>query len=332
MIKFLASLLLLFGPTGLMAGISGKILLDPEWHDEIYLSLLTDFAEMNMANEELIIDRARIAEDGSFFFDDHDLPESERLYRIHVILKYDPPSTIIIGGRNNNHVHFIFQKGQEISIAQKEGKSFSGPSLIRGSEANDILNKYRELIVDRKKNRADSQRERELRDDAFKSDLEELMLSSKSRLATLFLIRMQCEIFGELPDLELIQGLIKVNGQEQSPYLEALQQDLRFREFEQNNVDPAESSGLDIFLILLAIAVLLLLVFAVMRLRRKKPGISQLSIKEREVLRYLKEGRPNKEIANELNIELGTVKSHVTSILQKLKLSSRKDILDRKDL
>jgi DNA-binding NarL/FixJ family response regulator len=49
----------------------------------------------------------------------------------------------------------------------------------------------------------------------------------------------------------------------------------------------------------------------------------QLSDKEMEVLSYLAEGKPNKEIANELNLAEPTVKMHVTAICRKIGAQNR---------
>jgi RNA polymerase sigma factor (sigma-70 family) len=53
-------------------------------------------------------------------------------------------------------------------------------------------------------------------------------------------------------------------------------------------------------------------------------GIDSLSTREKEVLDKLSEGKSNAEIGEELNIEVGTVKNHVHSILQKLGVSNRR--------
>ncbi len=57
-------------------------------------------------------------------------------------------------------------------------------------------------------------------------------------------------------------------------------------------------------------------------------GIDQpvdLTPREREVLDLIAEGLTNREIADRLYIEVGTVKNHVHSILQKLDVNSRED-------
>lgn len=53
--------------------------------------------------------------------------------------------------------------------------------------------------------------------------------------------------------------------------------------------------------------------------------ISQLTPREREILELIGQGLSNQDIADKLIIELGTVKNHVHSILQKLNVNSRVD-------
>lgn len=54
-------------------------------------------------------------------------------------------------------------------------------------------------------------------------------------------------------------------------------------------------------------------------------GGQQLTPRELEVLNLIAEGMSNRQIAEELVIEVGTVKNHVHNILRKLEVSSRED-------
>ena len=56
--------------------------------------------------------------------------------------------------------------------------------------------------------------------------------------------------------------------------------------------------------------------------------ISQLSVQEKRVLDLLKEGKSNKEISQELHIEVSTVKSHLNKIYSQLGVKGRKEIIN----
>lgn len=51
--------------------------------------------------------------------------------------------------------------------------------------------------------------------------------------------------------------------------------------------------------------------------------IAPLSRREMEILKYVAEGKPNKGIANTLNISEQTIKNHITSIMRKLNANDR---------
>lgn len=54
-------------------------------------------------------------------------------------------------------------------------------------------------------------------------------------------------------------------------------------------------------------------------------GYEELTPREKEVLDLISVGQSNQEIAEALTVEIGTIKNHVHSILDKLNVSSRKD-------
>lgn len=60
-------------------------------------------------------------------------------------------------------------------------------------------------------------------------------------------------------------------------------------------------------------------------LRHEMAEPSGLTRREREVLNLIKQNYSNREIANHLTIEVGTVKNHVHNILEKLSVNSRRD-------
>jgi DNA-binding NarL/FixJ family response regulator len=54
-------------------------------------------------------------------------------------------------------------------------------------------------------------------------------------------------------------------------------------------------------------------------------GVANLTPREAEVLELISRGFTNQEIADEMVIELGTVKNHVHNVLRKLNVSNRTD-------
>ena len=58
-----------------------------------------------------------------------------------------------------------------------------------------------------------------------------------------------------------------------------------------------------------------------------KENIENLSYREREIFDLIASGKSNKEIANEVNISVNTVKFHLKNIYEKLNIKSRKEAL-----
>jgi DNA-binding CsgD family transcriptional regulator len=58
----------------------------------------------------------------------------------------------------------------------------------------------------------------------------------------------------------------------------------------------------------------------------KSNVIDNLSLREHDIFNLIIEGNSNKEIANQLNISINTVKFHIKNIYDKLDVSSRKEV------
>lgn len=60
---------------------------------------------------------------------------------------------------------------------------------------------------------------------------------------------------------------------------------------------------------------------------KRPPDLEILTRRERQIAGLIKKGLSNREIAEELYISETTVKKHVSNIFEKLKISSRKDLM-----
>jgi DNA-binding NarL/FixJ family response regulator len=56
------------------------------------------------------------------------------------------------------------------------------------------------------------------------------------------------------------------------------------------------------------------------------PDLDLLTVREREVLRYIARGYAYKEVAHQLHIAVKTVETHVSAVLRKLQLSNRYEL------
>ena len=85
----------------------------------------------------------------------------------------------------------------------------------------------------------------------------------------------------------------------------------------------AMSQILNIVLVLLIVGLL----FYMTQYRQRKSASVILSKQEQAIKNLILEHKSNKEIASELFISVSTVKTHITSIYQKLQVSNRSDLI-----
>lgn len=127
--------------------------------------------------------------------------------------------------------------------------------------------------------------------------------------------------------LALLQDL-KESDIERSDYL-FLENKLAFLTTESTE-NKFQQSIVALLFLLLAVLGLLVLVF---KLKGKKSRLSvheaDLSRQERNIQGLILKGKSNKEIANELFISLSTVKTHISNIYNKLRVSNRQELLHK---
>ena len=80
--------------------------------------------------------------------------------------------------------------------------------------------------------------------------------------------------------------------------------------------------------VVLALIVILTGFYFRKNMQQAENPYSHLTVQERKVFDLLKEGKSNKEIADEFSVSVSTVKSHVNSIFSKLDVNSRREIMD----
>ncbi len=122
--------------------------------------------------------------------------------------------------------------------------------------------------------------------------------------------------------IEFFEYFLTKWDEKESSHLESFRQQLPLE---------LESDGTEIFPIVLGAFCLVAFGFILGKYGLgKRNRIKNLSVQERKILELLQRGATNKEISDQFNIGVNTVKSHVSSILTKMNLKSRKDILNTK--
>ncbi|MCP4180496.1 MAG: hypothetical protein GY756_22265, partial [bacterium] len=117
--------------------IKGRIEIDVSWEPLIYLSVINSFDVLNTASYDFLIYQAELDSRGYFEILDLDIPKDERIYRLHICKKGDPVSTIIIGGKDENFIHFIMKNNDNINIKINVDSPAFQNSIIKGHPANN---------------------------------------------------------------------------------------------------------------------------------------------------------------------------------------------------
>ncbi len=318
------------------ADIHGKVVLDESWERVIYLSAINSFDDFHTASYDFLIREAVLDSAGNFEMSDLLIPENDRIYRLHICKKDDPIPTIIIGGKEENFLHFIMNNHSHIQLSPNPEDSAFGNSLVDGNKANSSLfllfQLQKGLLVPPE---LPSRQNREFRKQRVVEGYKSMADTSSSMIIKLLALHLMEQSSGR-PDLELME---KTNGQLQisdssDPYFETFEKKLAFLRFQSNaspNSDTPWIPWLVVILILIPTVLLLLKRRKLPEEHLDKPDktlLQSLSVQEKRVFELLRKGASNKEISTELNIEVSTVKSHVYKIFTRLGVKSRKEIVN----
>ena len=305
------------------SGISGSIDMDRSvWTPIAYLSIITDFNEMYTMSYGTIVERSIIDESGSYSFSTAMLPQEDHLYRIHFSKKGDPPASLIIGSREENHFFILANRESNIDIKSGRGNNLVNDLSFSGYYPNRAL-----LEVNRIADYLDTldygtNVNREFISNAVREELRLYADTCSHPLVSLYALYQSSFESDYTLNPKFYKKYVRKWRKEDSEY---------FRVF-KSQLDMEGTSGS--ILAILLIVVIIALPVAIFLLRQKakegKSPISQLTVQERRIFSMLQQGMSNKEIADELGVSLSTVKSHVNNIYSKLNISSRKEVMDYK--
>ncbi len=258
---------------------------------------------MFTASNALLIAQADIDSNGNFRII-FPAGSVEKLYRLHFIKNGDPVSTLIIGSKDANHVFFVAAENDKLMYVQE---NIIEQSNIGGNRATGELNLLLHIV------HSDS-----ISHDSLKNKLIEIARTS-SELVSLLSIYNE---FGlNRKQKETIRGIVK-NFNHENAYGGRI-----FEEYASQVTNPWMWS-----LPVLVFFITLIIAWRIYKKRYRSKIQQRLSQREIKIARMILDGKSNKEIAMELNIELSTVKTHINNTYSKLKINTRKELRKYNDL
>ncbi len=300
--------------------IIGNLAIDTSWAPMVYLSIISDFDQLNSMSNQMIIENSKIGKNGNFSFDTEYLPAGNNLYRIHLSKKGDPPASLIIGGKDENHMFLIANRESNISIKNSNSENIFGNIEILNSPQSQLMDEIDKMVLFLDTaNFNSSSLKRELTEKALDEKLRQFADTCSFPLVALYAIYKTNFDINNKENPNYYQRFLKKWEKEKSPYFEEFRKTI-----------PIEKSNRSYsFLFGMAGLVLgmLLTFFILKRKPKKKNQLQELTIQERKIYALLQQEKTNKEISDELNISLSTVKSHVNNIFSKLNIKSRKEII-----
>lgn len=323
---FLLMLLLTVAQTAINAQakkgavIAGNLFLDDSWDTVIYLSYVPTYDDMYSMSSDMIIARTGIDSSGYFEFNINFLPAEERLYRLHIVKKEDSPTTLIIGGKDENHLFLIANRSSNIKLSS----SFAFPPFrhitFEHSPANNAFQKITNLVFTAETSYEESSAsKRMLIEKQLEKDLLKTADTSKTFLVSLYAVYESKYQNRYTENAEFYRGYLKKWRHEDSTYFKSFKKSLPYK----------APNFILLFFIAITISIVTIGVYFILKHNpTRKRKLQKLSIQERKVFELLRKGATNQEISTECNIGINTVKTHVHNIYSKLGIKSRKEIMN----
>ncbi len=301
--------------------IHGTIQLDSIWEPIVYLSLIPSLNDFNTMSNQMIIDKTKIDSLGSFYFKTRYLPKQDHFYRIHISKKNNPSASLIIGGNNENHIFFIANNSSNIKIINYNPNAIFDKVSISGYSPNQHLKDINTIIKFANEIDVNSSI---LKKDLIKKGLEEKLRfvadTSTHFLTSLYAVHHSNIINNFQQNQDFYNNYINKWKHEKSSYFEKFKSN-----FPKSTNNHIQFIIIGILCFFLGFIVHLL---TSIKVKNSKKNILSLSIQERKIFQSIQQGKSNKEISEEFNIGINTVKSHTRNIYSKLNIRSRKDAVD----
>lgn len=320
--------------------VSGKVNLGEEWQPKIFMAAVHNLNDYYRTSSKLIINTATIDEEGNFLLEGENLPDDDLFYRLYLMKNEntDFDACLYVGGHDFNSVHLILNNDSEVSVAADSNSLAPfGNYSIEGGDKNLLMRELSSIVFPSFYfYKIQFPLELRLSEEKLHSDLKNFSDTCGNSLVALAAVNnMDFDSFFEKNTDFYIDFQKRVNTN--------LPHTVYAKNFNRkmNYYSGADEQRGNIWKFISALLALLLgLVSALWwKGKRAKPTtsvvhskplanpIDKLTKKELEILSCIQSGKSNKEIANELFVEVSTVKSHINKIYSKLEVGSRAELL-----
>ena len=335
---FLLSLFSLSGIFCNAASIKGQIELTDDWAPVIYLSSINTFDDLQTATYQFLRYQSTIDSRGYFEFSDIDLEPGDQVYRLHICKKGDPVSTIIIGGKEENYIHFIMNNQSDILVVNSSSTPGIAACTIEGhptgGNLKNLFNLQKQLNTPLD---LPSEQNRSFVKQQVFDGLRSQVDTASNPIVRLLAFHLISESFASANHLDLMRKLDThlVESNHASSYYQSFRTKLSYLEYQAEQKKATSTSWPKWLGLIFGVLILGVLGRVIFKNSLNKKGknqlqvIQSLSTQEKRVFNLLKKGKTNKEISSELHIEVSTVKSHLHKIYSRLGVKSRKEIVNK---
>ena len=129
--------------------IEGKVNLEGEWQNLIFLATIDHLDDYHAASVDHIINVATIEADGSFVLEGDNLPSYKQFYKLYVIKEEHSEfnACLFVGGDDHNYVHLILNNDSKVKIEADEN-TFApfGDYFVEGDIDNRKMKNLNQLV------------------------------------------------------------------------------------------------------------------------------------------------------------------------------------------
>lgn len=330
--------------------ITGRVNIGDEWQAQIYMASIEKLSDYYRASADLIIHVAAVQADGSFVLEGNNLPDEQRFYRLYLMkeqnTEYD--ACLYVGGDDHNFIHVVLDNDDQLEIiADSSFYSPFGNYDVKGNRDNQLMRDLARIVYPSFNfYKIKFPSELRLSEEKLHQDLKIFIDSTQNALPVLAAINNTNfdEFFEQDKAFYADFGERLKATLPYSNYTKHYLRKLSYYNYEEGNNPP----NWVLALLFVLTSLLVLAAFVILRLRAalktakieqatspssvlptEEAILDRLTLKEREILGLIQEGKSNKEIASALFVEVSTVKSHINKLYSKLQVSNRKEAMKK---